>query len=113
MTGILVLVEDDCDDVIMLQLYQQDDDNVREATEIVDVGAILLVKEPYFKVMASGDYGLRVDHLSDVVHVNKHDSVVSNGWHPRIYEIEESVESYKAKGDSAIGEGKYWRAIRE
>jgi hypothetical protein len=66
MMAIMVL-EDESGDVVMLQIYQQEDEKIRPATAIVKTGTVLLVKEPYFKVMGDGEYGLRVDHLSDVV----------------------------------------------
>jgi hypothetical protein len=113
MTGILVLVEDDRGDVVMLQTYQQEEEEVREATEIVNAGTILLVKEPYYKLMASGDYGVRVDHLSDIVTIDRDDAVVPHNWLPRISEIEESVEVLKSRGDSSMSAGRYWRAIEE
>jgi len=113
MTGIMVLVEDDHADVVMLQLYHQEEEDTREATDIVNVGTILLVKEPFFKVMASGEYGLRVDHPSDVIHVDKNDPRTPAAWRPRVLEIELSAESLKLKGNSAMGEGKYWQAIIE
>jgi hypothetical protein len=51
----------------MLQLYQQEDENTRAASDNVDVSTLFLVKEPYFKVMGYCEYCLRVDHLSDVM----------------------------------------------
>ena len=92
MTGILALAEDGYEDVVMLQMYQQEEEVIREATDVVDIGTILMVKEPFFKVMASGEYGLRVDHLSDVVHVNNNDPLIPQAWHTRISEAEESTE---------------------
>lgn len=67
MTAIMVLVEDKNEDVAMLQMYQQEDAKIRPAAEIANTGTVLLVKKPYYKVMGDGEYGLRVDHLSDVV----------------------------------------------
>lgn len=115
MTAVTVLVEDEHDDVSMLQLYQQEQEEVREATDIVDVGTLLLVKEPYFKVLASGNnhYGLRVDHLSDIVHVNEGDFMVPKSWRLRLVEIGDSAESIKMKGNLAMGKSKYWQAIKE
>ncbi|KAF2801437.1 uncharacterized protein BDZ99DRAFT_577577 [Mytilinidion resinicola] len=112
-TAIMVLVEDDCADVVMLQLYQQEEEDTRETADIVNVGTILLVKEPYFKVMASGEYGLRVDHLSDVINVDKDDPRIPGAWRPRALEVELSAESLKIKGNSSMGKGKYWQAITE
>jgi hypothetical protein len=113
MTGIMVLVEDDLADVVMLQMYQQEAEKTREAGDIVNVGTILLLKEPYFKVMASGEYGLRVDHLSDVVYLNNDDPRVPETWRPRILPAECSAQSLKSNGNIAVGEGKYWKAITE
>jgi len=113
MTAIIVLVEDEHDDAILLQLYQQEEEDVRKATDIVDIGTILLIKEPFFKLMSSGDYGLRVDHLSDLVHVDKNDPILPKRWHKRIQEAEESAEVSKSKGDYAMGKGEYWKAIQE
>ena len=46
MTAIMAIVEDENGDVIMLQLYQQEDESARAAADIVNVSTILLVKEP-------------------------------------------------------------------
>ncbi|KAJ4988889.1 TPR domain-containing protein [Stagonosporopsis vannaccii] len=112
MTAIIVLAADRTEDVAVLQLYQHEDEDARPATDVVDVGTMLLVKEPYFKVMASGDYGLRVDHLSDIVHIEEGHPVLPKEWITHQPESEESAEGLKSKGDSAIGAGKYWEAIK-
>ncbi|KAF2467791.1 uncharacterized protein BDR25DRAFT_374016 [Lindgomyces ingoldianus] len=112
-TGIMAIMKDENRDAVMLQLFQQEDEDTRKAIEIVDVGTILLVKEPYFKVMADGEYGLRVDHLSDVIHVNRDDARIPGPWQPRLVEIEHSAESLKTKGNIALVEGRYWDAITE
>ncbi|KAL8936569.1 MAG: hypothetical protein Q9211_004123 [Gyalolechia sp. 1 TL-2023] len=113
MTAIMVVMEDENGDAIMLQLYQQEDEGKRAAADIVSVGTILLVKEPYFKVMGDGEYGLRVDHLSDVVHLKKDDARMPTAWQPRLIEIERSAESLKIKGNLSMAESRYWDAITE
>jgi hypothetical protein len=113
MTAIMALMEDENGDVIMLQLYQQEDEDTRAAADIVDVGTLLLVKEPYFKVMGHGKYGLRVDHLSDIIHLERDDARIPDVWQPRLVEIERSTESLKIKGNLAMQEGRYWDAITE
>jgi hypothetical protein len=92
MTAIMAIMEDENGDAIMLQLYQQEDEDTRAAADIVDVGTLLLVKEPYFKVMGDGEYGLRVDHLSDIVHLERDDGRIPDVWQPRLIEIERSAE---------------------
>jgi hypothetical protein len=66
MTAVMALVEDEKKEVVMLQLYYQAEENERSAEEILPEGAVLIVKEPYLKVMADGGYGIRVDHVSDI-----------------------------------------------
>jgi hypothetical protein len=110
MTGIIVIVEDERGDVVPLQLYQQDEENTRKATDIVNVGTVLLVKEPFLKVMASGEYGLRVDHLSDVISLHEYDSMIPKAWRTQTTQL--SAASLKAEGNTAVGKGDYWQAIK-
>lgn len=113
MTAIMAIMEDENGDVISLQLYQQEDDSNRAAADIVNVGTVLLVKEPYFKVMGDGEYGLRVDHLSDVIHLKRDDARIPKAWQPRLIDIQLSAESLKTKGNVSMGKKKYWDAITE
>ena len=113
MTAIMAVMEDENGDVILLQLYQQEDEGNRAAADIVNVGTILLVKEPYFKVMGDGEYGLRVDHLSDVIHLKRDDARIPKAWQPRSVEIERSADLLKIKGNLFMKESRYWDAITE
>ena len=112
MTAIMAVVEDELGDVLKIQLYQQVDEDERSATDIIDVGTILLLKEPFFKVMGDGEYGLRVDHLSDVVAIDNTDDRVPKAGRHKVIEMQDSTE-LKASGNSAMGEKRYWAAIRE
>lgn len=113
MTAIMAVMEDEDGDVILLTLYQQEDERNRAAVDIVKVGTILLVKEPYFKVMGDGEYGLRVDHLSDVIHLTSGDARIPKAWQPRRIKSELSAESLKTRGNISMGKKKYWDAITE
>ncbi|KAH8642619.1 hypothetical protein IG631_00082 [Alternaria alternata] len=113
MTGILVLVEDEHGDVVILQLYQQEDEVSRPATSVVDEGTVIIVKEPFFKVTASGDYSLRVDHLSDIVFLNSDDTRIPQSWRPRLLEIGRSANTLKLKGNAHVGKGEHWQAIEK
>ncbi|KAF1992805.1 hypothetical protein P154DRAFT_594844 [Amniculicola lignicola CBS 123094] len=113
LTGIICLVEDEDEGVATLQIYQQDEETVRKATQIVDVGTILLVKEPYFKTMANGEYGLRVDHLSDLVEVDEDAAIVPQTWRLRRSGKGISADSLKLEGNAAIGQGDCWLAIKK
>jgi hypothetical protein len=113
MTAITTIMEDVSGDAETLQIYQQEDEEVRKAASIIDIGTVFIVKEPYYKVMADGSYGLRVDHLSDVVTLDETDERVPKAWMPRVIQTDHSAESFKALGNLAMGEGKYWDAIKE
>jgi hypothetical protein len=111
MTAIIAIVEDERGDVLKIQLYQQVDEDERRATDIIDVGTMLLIKEPFFKVMGDGEYGLRVDHLSDVVTIDNADNRVPKAWRPKVTEMQNSIV-LRAAGNSAMGEKEYWKAIK-
>ncbi|KAF1813561.1 hypothetical protein P152DRAFT_457918 [Eremomyces bilateralis CBS 781.70] len=113
MTAIMALVEDEEGDAMMLQLYQLEDESTRKAADMVSVGTILLLKEPYYKVMADGEYGLRVDHLSDVAYLDMDDTRIPEVWRPRMMGLQQTAESLKIRGNLAMGEKRYWDASTE
>ncbi|KFY04036.1 hypothetical protein O988_01041 [Pseudogymnoascus sp. VKM F-3808] len=111
MTAVMVLTEDQNRDVVSLQIYHQENEEVRPATDIANEGIVLLVKEPYYKIMSDGEYGLRVDHLFDIIKLRSNDTRIPLNWQPRIIEIGQSAESLKLKGNSAILNGRFWDSI--
>lgn len=84
MTAVMAIVEDENRDVLMLQLYYQEKENERTAEDILKEGTVLIVKEPYLKMMSDGDYGIRIDHLSDIIYLPAYDERVPSCWQPRI-----------------------------
>jgi len=66
-----VVVEDERGDAVELKLYHQEEEDSRKATDIVDVGDVLLVKEPFFEIGGLGEYNVRIDHLSDFIRINE------------------------------------------
>jgi len=113
MTAIMALFEDEMGDIVLLHLYHQEDEGARRAVDIVDVGTILLVKEPYFKVTGDGEYGLRVDHLSDVFQLEEDNFMIPDKWRLRLVEMVGTAESLKLEGNAAVGEHKYRDAITQ
>lgn len=113
MRAVMAVMEDENEDAVLLQLYQQEDESDSSAVDIISVGTVLLVKEPYYKVMGDGEYGIRVDHLSDVIHLKRDNFRIPKAWQPRLIEIQLSAESLKAQGNRSMGKKKYWDAIKE
>ncbi|XRM38799.1 hypothetical protein ABZX51_002195 [Aspergillus tubingensis] len=107
-TGIVTVVEDEGGDVLALQLYNQDRDLVTDG-RLVD-GTIMLIKEPYLKVMGDGDCGLRVDHLSDIKFILENDSLVPSIWRDES-ENGFSANSWKTTGNDLYNEKDYHLAI--
>ncbi|KAF2727111.1 hypothetical protein EJ04DRAFT_539117 [Polyplosphaeria fusca] len=85
-------------EVAALQIYHQDDETVRKATQIVNVGTILVVKEPYFKITTYGDHDIwRIWTASA--------PSVSITGRPRESGTGISADSLKLEGNAAIGQG--------
>jgi hypothetical protein len=64
---IVALVEDEDGDMIELHLHQQELEDIYPATNILSLGAIIIVKEPFFVVDGQDNYCIRVDHISDII----------------------------------------------
>ena len=112
MTAVMAIMVDEEDEAVMVQLYQQEDEDVRPASTIVDVGTVLVVKEPFFKVMGDGEYGIRVDHLSDVVALDVGSDIMPKPWRAQFAAQQPSAETLKAKGNDHMKSGNYWDAIK-
>ncbi|KAF2758999.1 hypothetical protein EJ05DRAFT_328868 [Pseudovirgaria hyperparasitica] len=111
MSAIMAITEDEKDDVVLLMIYQQEDEEVRRATDFFGQGTVLIVKEPYFKATSDGRYGLRVDHLSDIVWTKHDDSMVPAKWRSRMLKVKASVQALKKKGNDAVAQKRYHEAI--
>lgn len=107
-TGIMAVVEDEEGDVLTLQLYNQDRDLVTDG-RLVD-GTIMLIKEPYLKVMGDGDYGLRVDHLSDIRFILENDPLVPAIWRDES-EDRGSANSWRKTGNNLYELKEYHLAL--
>ena len=111
MTAIMAIVEDEKENATILQLYQQDTKN-RPDTSILDSGVVLVIKEPFFKVMSDGEYGLRVDHVSDVVYISSYDEMRPQKWAAGSRSQEKTALEWKTAGNAAMKSQQYWLAIQ-
>lgn len=69
--------------------------------KICDDEDILLVKEPYFKIVASPSYGFRVDLIGDLIWFDKPDGLVPRSWISRVLDGEKTDDRWKVNADSA------------
>ncbi|KAJ5610508.1 TPR domain protein [Penicillium lagena] len=112
MTAILAIVEDEEGNVLVLQLYNQDPSLAAE--DILNEGRVLLVKEPYLKVMADGGYGIRIDHLSDIKFVPGYDRLVPPSWRKRPGKMEilrMSAHDWRVVGNDFFNKSGYQSAV--
>ncbi|KAJ5174610.1 uncharacterized protein N7482_000487 [Penicillium canariense] len=108
MTAIMLIVEDEENRVLMLQLYHQGEEL---ATKYLTQGSVMIVKEPYLKVMADGDNGIRVDQLSDVRFIPPYDDLVPLSWRERVTEDDTTANDWKMAGNDFFNKGHHLQAI--
>ena len=77
--ALLVVIEDEKGTAVPLQIYHQPKQSVVPAEEVLRTG-ICIVKEPFFKCSMDGSYTVRVDHVSDIVWLEKDDDRVPQKW---------------------------------
>jgi hypothetical protein len=108
MTAIMAVVEDQRGDVLMLQLYNQEAGLTTDGRLLE--GTVIIIKEPYLKMMADGDYGLRVDHLSDIRLIPEHDPLVPSVWRSRSQHHTSAIH-WKTRGNDFFNQSAYYLAI--
>ena len=112
LTGIISLAEDEAGDALTFSLYQQESEDVRPAANILKKDCILLLKEPYFKCVGDGGYGLRVDHPTDLVWLSSDDALVPSAWRaPKVDQAQTGIE-WKQKGNDEVKDGKFEEAVK-
>ena len=112
MTAIMAVVEDEKRDALLVQLYQQPDENVRPASSIITNGDVFIIKEPFFKIMSDGEYGLRIDHVSDLVRIDARHKLWPKQWISHLSYLRRTADDWKQEGNVAMGRKQYWEAIQ-
>ncbi|KAJ5736836.1 uncharacterized protein N7483_001961 [Penicillium malachiteum] len=107
-TGVSVIAEDEDTRVALLVLYNQGE----ELSKLIELGTVLVVKEPYLKVLADEDYCIHVDHISDLIIVPDFDECVPLCWRPQITSADDSSALWKDKGNEFFDASSYWLAIQ-
>jgi hypothetical protein len=74
-------------------------------------GSVLIVKKPYLKRNADGTYGIRVDHVTDLVHLSMEDPLMRAAWRQTSRDDRANAEDMKAKGNDYFHKHKYYAAI--
>ncbi|KAK2789309.1 hypothetical protein FQN53_002151 [Emmonsiellopsis sp. PD_33] len=109
MTAVMTIVEDEGGNVLTFQLYNRDKE--LSADGYLTEGTVMIVKEPYLKVMGDGNFGLRVDHLSGVSFIPDHDPLIPLSWRRQYPASGTSADDWKLRGNAYFNKGGYKFAI--
>ncbi|KAF4636904.1 hypothetical protein G7Y89_g1173 [Cudoniella acicularis] len=112
-SAVMTVVEDEMGNVTTFSLYQQEIEASQPSAEILKEGAVIVVKEPYFKTLGSGGYGIRVDHPSDVLWLDPDDPKMPVPWKPTSTKINKSAEQWKKAGNALFGAGEFNAALEK
>lgn len=110
MTAVVAIVEDEKKDAIPIQILNE---KLCFHDGSVDKGHILLVKEPYLTLTSVGEYGVRVDHVSDVLFIPLFDKMVPSAWREQLPEDETSqwmAGEWLRMGNKYLSRGKFYSA---
>lgn len=113
MSAIMTIVEDAAGTAVLLQLYQQAPESVIPASEVVPIHGVCILKEPFFKCATDGSYGLRVDHVSDILWLNDTDERIPRKWRkPQASAMELSSSELRQYGNDHVMTQKWAEAHR-
>lgn len=111
--GIKVIAEDMTGEGTILELYAVEREERRKAAEILPKGSFLVVKDPYMYMPDASQMrevsGIRVDHVSDVLFLDKHDSRIPAEWAKVVGIVD--AKKLKMQGDLAIKKKMYHEAV--
>jgi len=110
--SIMAIVEDGNEECVHLQLYHREDQVERPLTDILNEGMIMVIKEPCFKANSNGKYGVRVDHVSDVLWLGDRHTLLPASWGPVCLDLDKSALEWKEEGNEKMREKSYWKAIQ-
>ncbi|KAL0929523.1 uncharacterized protein CTRU02_215422 [Colletotrichum truncatum] len=112
MTAVMAIVEDEQGTALLLQLYYQPDESVVPAKEIMQLGDVFILKEPFFKIATDGSYTLRVDHLGDIVRLANGDDRIPLQWRKQPPTLKQSSKDIRLQGNEAVQKKEWAKAHR-
>ena len=107
LSGLSIAVEDEEGDVETLYVYQQD--TQLSPDESLPQGCAWMIKEPYYKILGDGTYGIRVDHVSDLIKLNMEGNQVPTSW--RKDAVTKTANQWKEDGNAQLSTKNYCDAI--
>jgi hypothetical protein len=112
MTAVMAIVEDEEGTAVLLQLYNQPEEDQVSHKQILKQGDVCIVKDPFFKATIDGAYSLRVDHVSDIIWLADTDERIPWKWRKRVLSLDETSQDIRKQGNAAVKEGDWATAER-
>ncbi|KAF6794275.1 TPR domain-containing protein [Colletotrichum musicola] len=106
--AIMAIAEGEEGTAVLLQLYNQPDEAEVKAEYILPERSVCTIKEPFFKVTASGEYSLRVDHVTDILILPEDDERIPLKWRSSQGRILVSSEETWLEGNEAVSRRQDW-----
>ncbi|KAI1130113.1 hypothetical protein F5Y10DRAFT_276360 [Nemania abortiva] len=104
--AITAVAEDEEGSAVLLQLYCQQSLTVADPEDLLHPNMILIIKEPFFEIVGDGMFGIRVDHVSDVVWLQNADPRIPSKWKYQGSETE-TARAILMRG-TAAGKNEQW-----
>jgi hypothetical protein len=107
------VVEDEAGDAMPLYLFNQLTGHAMLDREemIMPVDRVLVIKEPYVNLVSEDLYGIRVDHISDVVWLAADDIAIPERWRSPVYRRANDGYHMGQEGTAAFKSGDYREAV--
>ena len=102
-----LLLEDEIGNTVRVQLCYLGED-LQPAVGDVPASMVCIIKEPWYTMMSDRNYGLRVDHISDVIWLSMAHDRMPPEWRPR---FPKTAIQLKDSGNDALKRGKLLLAI--
>jgi hypothetical protein len=107
-SGMVTVVEDTAGNADKVGIYNQCDSSLLVS---VPQGALLAIKEPYYKYSGDNDYMISIDHPSDVILLEADDPIVPKEWRGKDPNAGNSAIEWRQAGDKAFIERNLPEAI--
>ncbi|KAF4973185.1 hypothetical protein FSARC_437 [Fusarium sarcochroum] len=101
-TAVMVIVEDEEETAVLLQLYQQPEEEIDPLLERFLHYSVCIVKEPFFKQSVDGPYSLRVDHPSDIIWLDETDERIPQKWRESKLTLDNGSEIIRIRGNEFV-----------
>lgn len=105
------VLQDENKDMVKLQFHHYEKEDIHLAAGGTREGTVCIIKEPWFALLAADSYGIRVDHVSDVVWLPREDSRVPPTWRTQDDAIVKTAKQWKDSGNKAFEMGKLHKAV--